>query len=372
MTLPITISGPDIRALWTRRSLVGGLLAAGAAPAWGKPARPRMRPRFLPARPVEVFDAALLDLVDAEGGFDVVSTGHTFTEGPVWDDFRGRLYFSDIPANRVYRWSESTGARVLLDPANDHSDTPDGERTDGANGLAMTASGRLVMANHGHRNVETLDPDTGARRVLTDRYRGQRFSSPNDLAFGADNSLFFTDAVYGLKGGVTSDLVEIDAHAVYRLRPDGELERWIDGLTMPNGLAFAPDFSALFVTETRPAAPVLHRFALGPDYRVKSRETIARFQPFMDDGFRGICDGLCMAESGHLFQGGPGGVYVIAPDGAFLGRLNTGRATANCAFGEDGRSLFVTAHDLVLRMRTRVSGAHIRRAPSGWTSSQTG
>lgn len=361
---------------WNRRRLVAGLLMAGAAPALlaakpSPPTRPmvrsRMRPKLLPARPVEVFDPRLLDLVDADSGFDVISTNHTFTEGPVWDDFRGRLYFTDIPANRVHRWSEREGTRILLDPANDHSDTPDGERTDGANGLAMTANGRLVLANHGHRNVETFDPDTGARQVLAERYRGRRFSSPNDLAFGADDSLFFTDAVYGLKGGLDSERVEMDEHAVYRLRPGGEVERWIDGLTMPNGLSFAPDFSALYVSETRPAKPVVHRFALGPDHRVESRETIARFQPFMDDGYRGICDGMCMAASGHVFQGGPGGVYVLAPDGAMLGRLNTGRLAANCAFGEDGRSLFVTAHELVLRLRTRIGGAHIRRAPPGWT-----
>ncbi|MCP2679563.1 SMP-30/gluconolactonase/LRE family protein [Maricaulaceae bacterium NA33B04] len=173
--------------------------------------------------------------------------------------------------------------------------------------------------------------------------------------------LYFTDPPYGLEGLNASPLKEMSANGVYRLGRDGQCTRLYDQLSFPNGIALSPDERWLYVSQSDPAAPYIYRAELYADGGVGPLERWFDTSVFLAAGDPGLPDGLCVSTDGIVFATGPGGVFVLAPDGHLMARILTGRATANCAFGgEDGRTLFMTAHDRLLRLPTRVAGVQWR------------
>lgn len=306
-----------------------------------------------PAPSIEVFDSALTDLLDPQSPIETLSSGYTWSEGPVWDRQRDCLYFNDVPGNITWRWSESDGISEFLNPAGAPASETAGFREAGANGLWIARDGRLLICNHGRRAIESMDLDTKERTVIAGAYEDKRFSSPNDLVEGPDGTIWFTDPPYGLEGMNDSPLKEQDANGVYRLAPDGDLTRILSDMTFPNGVAISPDGASLYVAQSDPDRPILRVCA--PDG--SNVRTLFDFAPYMADDAPGLPDGLAVAESGHIFQTGPGGIFILSPDGTALGRIRTGKATANCCFGDaDGKTLYMTAHDTLMRVRTGVRG----------------
>lgn len=299
----------------------------------------------------ESFGSAFNAVVDVLARPRLLGEGFRWAEGPAWDRARRELYFTDVPTNTAYRWSKSEGTRIFLQPSGAQTSV-EGFREPGANGLLVDRSGRLLLCNHGERALQSVDMATGQRRTLVDTFEGKKFNSPNDLVEAVDGMIYFTDPPYGLEGLDASPLKEMEVNGVYRLSPDGKLARIASGLTFPNGVALSPDGSVLFISQSDPASP--HVFRLGLD---GAQEPSLWFDasPFTQDK-PGLPDGMAMSANGHLFLAGPGGVLVIDPAGRCLGRIATGRATANCAFGEDGRTLFITAQDRLLAVRTKVVG----------------
>ncbi len=305
----------------------------------------------------DVFDPKFSDIVDVDAPARWLSKGHWWAEGPAWDSERQSLYFTDVPRNRAYAWKRETGISTFLDPSGIAPEQAQRKGDLGANGLLIGNSGELLICNHGKRCVEALDFDTGQRRTLAGSIAGKRFNSPNDLIQASDGTIYFTDPPYGLDGLNNSPLKELDRNGVYRLRPDGEVTLIVDDMTFPNGVALSPDERFLYVAQSDTAAPLIRRIATpSPSSSAIDRgEVWFDCQPFMHEA-GGLPDGLALAQDGYVFLAGPAGVLVIDQEARCLGRINTGRASANCAFGEDGRTVFITAKDSLVAVRTKAVG----------------
>lgn len=310
---------------------------------------------------VELHKAGAQALFDDRWTLEHLADGFIWSEGPSWDRQRQCLYFTDVPANRAYRWSDAAGLEVFLEPSGVEASAATGMREAGANGLWFGADGWLYLCNHGERAVQRLRLDTLERETLVRDHSGQRFNSPNDLVRAADGSIYFTDPPYGLEGLDASPLKEMAVNGVYRLSPDGECERLFDHLTFPNGIALSPDEDWLYVAQSDPNAPHIYRAPLRNGLPTGPLALWYDASHFLAAGDPGLPDGMCVSEDGLVFATGPGGVLVLSPGGELLARIRTGRATANCAFGgANGDWLYITAHDRLLRLRSNTRGLQWR------------
>jgi gluconolactonase len=307
-----------------------------------------------PAAPVERSDPRLEALVAPDARFEEVAAGFAWVEGPLWRASSGTLFFTDIPANSVYEWRAGDGVRLFLRPSGYLGSSPFPGREPGANGLAFDPRGRLVLCEHGERRVTRLEAH-GSRTVLADRFEGRRLNSPNDLTFHSSGDLYFTDPPYGLPGGFDDPARELPFTGVYRLRPDGSLSVLTREVDPPNGLAFSPDERTLYVAQSNPQRPLWLAFPVRADGSLGAARVFHDASALVRNG-PGLPDGMEVDRDGNLFAAGPGGVYVFAPDGTLLGRLVTGVATANVAFGGDGSDLYVAAGARMLRLRLRTKG----------------
>lgn len=279
-----------------------------------------------------------------------LARGFTWSEGPAWDDRRQMLYFSDVPENRAYRWSPDHGVSIFLSPSGLQQGPADGFREPGSNGLMIVGTDTLLIANHGARAVEALSLETNVRTPLATHYQGKRLNSPNDVAVATDGTLFFTDPPYGLAGMQESPLKEQPHSGVYMVRP-GQDPMLVDGsLSFPNGIALSPDEQTLYVAVSDPEAPIIYAYektAAG----YANRRIFLDTSDFLAQGWPGLPDGMTVADSGHLFATGPGGIFVLAPSGELLGMIRLARPTANCTLTADGR-LFITSQDRLLQVST--------------------
>lgn len=295
-------------------------------------------------------------LVAPDATIDVLATGFAWSEGPIWLKDRGCLLFSDIPRNAIMKWSEEDGLSLFLKPSG-YTGIADYGKEPGSNGLTLDLEGRLVSCEHGDRRVARLDWN-GGKRTLADTYQGKRLNSPNDLVFRrATGDLYFTDPPYGLPTQSDSDpRKELGHNGVYKVSPDGAITLLISDMTRPNGLAFSPDEKTLYVAQSDPDRALWYAFPVKEDGTLGERKLFADVTALAKT-MQGLPDGLKVDRQGHIFATGPGGVLVYAPDGTRLGRIETGQKTANCAWGDDGSTLYLTADAYLLRIKTRTKGA---------------
>jgi gluconolactonase len=338
--------------------LGAGLLAA----ACDGPPQPSTEPETAAAEPpatvgrIERLDPRLDELVPADARLEVLADGFDWSEGPVWIADGGFLLFSDVPRNAIYKWQEGAGASLWLQPSGYTGTVPRGGEP-GSNGLMLDADGRLTMCQHGDRRVARLDAPWDAPEprfeTLADRYDGRRFNSPNDLIFDHGGNLYFTDPPYGLAEGPEDPAREIDFQGVYRVDAGGGVALVTAALTRPNGVALSPDEGTLYVANSDPE----HAVWMAYDLSAPADEGRVFFDATaMVPERPGLPDGMAVDVAGNLFAAGPGGVLVFSPAGEHLGTLDTGRATANCTFGDDGSSLYLTADDVLLRIRLTTRG----------------
>ncbi|MHB0957666.1 MAG: SMP-30/gluconolactonase/LRE family protein [Pirellulaceae bacterium] len=303
---------------------------------------------------IERLDASFDQLVSPDARLEVLAEGFEWSEGPVWQASSKTLLFSDIPRNHIVAWNAEQGIRVFREAAGYTGQEKFAGAEPGTNGLVFDAQGRLVMCCHGDRLIRRLEAD-GTVTTLADRYQGKRFNSPNDLVYRAQGDLYFTDPPYGLPGGLEGPHAELPWCGVYRLTPEGSVTLLTKSMSRPNGIGFSPDEKTLYVAQSDPQA------ALWMAFPVREEGTLGEGRVFYDAtrwvGERpGLPDGLAVDTLGNVWATGPGGVLVFSPAGRLLGRLNTGQATANCTFGEDGKTLFITADMYLCRIRTQVTG----------------
>ncbi len=299
--------------------------------------------------------AAFNTLVPAGSRIQRLAGGFAWAEGPVWRRSGGYLLFSDIPKNTIYRWSETGGLTVFLRPAGYIAPDAPGREL-GTNGLKIDAQDRLVMADHGNRQVARLNEENFTRTTLAARYQGKRLNSPNDLAIRSNGDIYFTDPPYGLKGVNQDPAKELDFNGVYRLTPAGELTLLTRELTFPNGIVFSPDERTLYVSNSDPAHAVWMAYPLRPDGSIGPGAVLFDATPLVRQGKPGLPDGMTVDRQGNLFAGGPGGVLVLTPDGRHLGTIETRQATANVAFGGDGSVLYLASDTTLLRVRVATRG----------------
>ena len=307
---------------------------------------------------IQRLDPELDRVHDVNTPIEVIATGIQWAEGPVWVRSGGYLLFSDPPANIAYRWKQGEGKTVFLKPSGLAGSIPAGVREAGSNGMVLDGQGRLVMADSGTRAIARIDLRTKRKTVLADHYNGKRFNSCNDLVIARSGAIYFTDPPYGLTDGDTSALKEQPHNGVYRWTPDGKVVLIDASLTRPNGIGLSPDERTLYVSNSDEARPEVLAWTLnanglpvagGLRLFCDQRAGVAAKLP-------GLPDGMKVARTGHLFSSGPGGIHILAADGRRLGVINTGKAAANCVFGEDGRTLFVTSSDMVVRLRLKIAG----------------
>jgi gluconolactonase len=297
---------------------------------------------------LELFDGRARDLLPEGAELEQVATGFRFTEGPLWDPRTGSLLFSDIPANRIYRWSEAAGAEVLREPSGK------------SNGLTWDPTGRLTACEHLNRRV-SVTTEAGDVATVVDRYRGKRLNSPNDLVFRSDGLLYFSDPPYGIQSPEVGEIAEQEQplNGLYLLRPGAaEPELLADDFERPNGLAFSPDERRLYVADT----PRYHlrAFDVRQDGTLSGGDVLATFP---EERGPGRPDGLKVDTAGSIYTTGPGGLWVVAPDGRILAHARFPERTANCAWGDDHyRSLFVTATSSVYRLRVLIPGIPVIRS----------
>jgi len=339
-----------------RPSLLLGvaLLLIEASPV-GAAERPRVLtgPRT-PVGSVERLDPALDRLLEKDAVMMPLVEGLTWSEGPVWLPREGQLAFSDVPVNVSYTWSEEAGLGVLFAPSG-YTGESDGEKHEGSNGMALDQLGRLLVCQHGDRRVVRVEGRCGFE-TLANRFEGKRFNSPNDLRCDRSGTIYFTDPPYGLTG--PSQKADLPYSGVFRIAPDGAVSLITRELARPNGIELSADERTLYVASSDPAYPVILAFALQADGSAGPSRVLFDARSIAGGGGRpGAMDGMAVDAEGNLWAAGPGGIVVVSAEGKHLGTLLTGRATANCTFGGgDGRWLFITAGDLLLRIRTKVGG----------------
>ncbi|MFT4841731.1 MAG: gluconolactonase [Planctomycetota bacterium] len=307
---------------------------------------------------IERLDPALDALVPSNTQLEVIAEGFAWSEGPVWiPEDGGYVLFSDIPPNRTMKWQRGAGVSVYLQqsgylgpiPRPNHI-APD---EPGANGLLLDQQGRLVLCQHGERQVGRMNAPLSAPKAdytaLAKTFNGKRLNSPNDATFHKNGDLYFTDPPYGLTRKAQDPNKEIDFQGVYRATPDGTVTLLTKEMSRPNGIAFSPDYQTLYVANSDPKRAIWMAFPVRPDGDLGEGRVLFDATSMVGDR-KGLPDGLKIDVHGNLFATGPGGVLVLTPAGKHLGTLMTGEATSNCVFGEDGRTLFVTADSLLLRI----------------------
>lgn len=296
-------------------------------------------------------DPAFNTLVDPAARIEVLCGGFTWSEGPVWVKQLGSLLFSDVPQNAIYKWKQEEGVSLFMHPSGYSGILPySGEP--GSNGLIINDKGQLVACEHGDRRISAMSLNHSGKRTLADNYKGRLFNSPNDIIQKSNGDYYFTDPIYGLPAdSVTAQRIK----GVYRLSKTGTVDLLVDSLT-PNGLAFSPDEKTLYVSQSLPEKPYILSYKVNSDGTLFDGKIFFNASALLQKGLPGLPDGMKTDINGNLFATGPGGLLVISAAGKLLGRIETSDATSNCSWGDDGSSLYITAHTLLCRVKTKTKG----------------
>jgi gluconolactonase len=316
-------------------------------------------------------DPALDALVSADAKVELVKSGFGFTEGPVWvqKGKEGYLLFTDIPGNVVWKVTADGKASVHL--SNVGYNGPEVwrwggiqnngfERTDprfeefamiGADGLTRDRQGRLIIATFAGRSLMRIEKD-GKRTVLADRYEGKRFGGPNDVVVKSNGAIYFTDTYGAYRLREKDPRRELDFNSVFMWK-DGKLTLMVKDMPATNGLAFSPDEKYLYVNGSRDN--YVNR------YEVLADGALANGKLFIDlakDATeRGITDGLRVDTKGNLYETGPGGVWIISPEGKHLGTIRAPEQSTNIGFGDaDRKSLYIAARTSIYKIRVITPG----------------
>jgi len=281
----------------------------------------------------DVVDARFHRLALPYVNVEQLHSGCRWAEGPAWFAAGRYLVWSDIPNDRMLRFDETDNSVSVFRHPSLHS-----------NGNTVDLQGRLVTCEHRGRCVSRTEFD-GSRSVLADRFRGKRFNSPNDVVVKRDGSIWFTDPSYGIDSDYEGDAAkaELESNDVYRIDPSGEITRVASDFVQPNGLAFSPDESLLYVVDTglthvSDGPHYVRRFAVSADGRALSGGDVFATCP------SGLYDGLRVDVHGNLWLAASDGVHCHASDGALLGRIVLPEAVANVCFGGPKRNrLFICA-----------------------------
>jgi gluconolactonase len=297
-------------------------------------------------------DPALDAIVPADYKIEKLSGGFMFTEGPLWRTEGGpHLLFSDVRGNAIYKWDTGSGEVSDFRKPVFEGEYEEG-RYVGSNGLTRDPQGRLIICEHGNRRILRIEQDN-AETVIAERYNSKRLNSPNDIVYKSDGWAYFTDPPYGLAGLDDDPAKELDFNGIYRLSPDGELELLNDKQTRPNGLGFSPDEKTLYVANSDAAHKVWMAYGVNDDGSLDEGRV---FADATSETAEGLPDGLKLDKQGNLYLTGPGGVWIYNPEGKHLGSIQPEEVPANVAWGDDGKTLYMTARTGLYRIALNAEG----------------
>ena len=300
---------------------------------------------------VEVIDPRFRQYVLGSAALERLWTGARWAEGPVWFGDSRHLVFSDIPNNRMLRWSEHTGeVEVFRAPSNN------------ANGNTRDRLGRLVTCEHGSRRVTRTEHD-GTITVLMDRFEGRRLNAPNDVVLHTDGGIWFTDPGYGIIWNYEGNKAPFELPTrVYRIDPETlEATVIIEEMEKPNGLAFSPDYSVLYVVDTgashKPGFPRhIKAYDVVGGTRVENGRVFCDLREASPDGLRVDTDGNVWSAAGWAGDA-ENGVYVFAPDGTKIGAIHLRETVSNVCFGGVKRNrLFMTGSQSIYSLYVEAQG----------------
>ncbi len=294
-------------------------------------------------------DPELDSLVPQSAAIEKLAGGFKFAEGPLWFP-EGHLWFSDVVGNVVRQWSPAGVTEILRPGGYDGTDAPAGAFI-GPNGMIADRDGAVLLCQHGNRRIVRIAKDRGIA-TLIDRYQGKKLNSPNDLVYKSDGSLYFTDPPYGLVGQDQDPKKELSFNGVYRLAK-GKLQVVVRDLSRPNGIAFSPDEKYLYVANSDPKRKVWMRYEVQEDGGVANGKVFFDATSVTEDG---LPDGMKVDAKGNLYCAGPAGIWVFSPAGKHLGTIKPGETPANCNWGDDGTTLYITAVTGLYRIKLPVHG----------------
>ncbi|MFC4094625.1 SMP-30/gluconolactonase/LRE family protein [Euzebyella saccharophila] len=304
---------------------------------------------------IEILDNSALEVIDTTAKVQIMAKGFEWTEGPLFLEDEQALLFSDIPNNTVFKLKEDGKVETYLKPsgflgASEYGDEP------GSNGLLLSPQGQLVLMQHGERQVAKMKSDLKTPKaeyeVIANSYNGKRFNSPNDGVFDKSGNLYFTDPPYGLPQKMDDPNKELDFQGLFCFKATGELVL-LDKLTRPNGVALSPDEDTLYVAVSNPEHAVWYEYDVLDVGQVENKRIFFNATSLVNkEGQQGLPDGMKMHSKGFLFATGPGGVWVFNSKKP-VARIYTGEKTANCTFGSNEKSLFMTADDFILKLNLK-------------------
>lgn len=286
---------------------------------------------------IEQLDPKFKEIVPENAALEQIAAGFTFTEGPIWcGDY---LLFSDIPQNRIVKlqmFRRGPEVTTFRHPSGN------------SNGLTLDRNGRLVACEHSTRRVTRTETD-GTISIVAERYQGKRLNSPNDVVVRSDGSVYFTDPSYGL--GIPPKWKEQPHCGVYRASPDGSLTLVAGDFNMPNGLAFSPDESILYINDS--AERHIRSFSVSPEGNLSN----GRVFTDMKGTTPGVPDGMKVDQQGNVYCTGPGGIWIMDQTGKCLGKILMPESPANFNWGDaDWRTLYITAIGSIYRLRLSIPG----------------
>ncbi|MEB2775022.1 SMP-30/gluconolactonase/LRE family protein [Algoriphagus sp. D3-2-R+10] len=300
---------------------------------------------------VERLDPELSTFIPEDAKIEVLASGFEWAEGPLWLADQNALIFTDVPTNKIWKWTEEDSLSLFLEPSG-YLGTETNKKEPGANGLALNANGDLILCQHGERQIAKMNASLSAPKAdftaLVSDFEGKKFNSPNDLVINKSGQIFFTDPPYGLDDWNPK---ELDFQGVYRLDADGSLHLLLDTLNRPNGIGLSPDQNTLYIAQSDAQKARYYAFDLDEKGDILNGKVLLDATSSVGDKHPGLPDGLTVHSSGTLFVTGPGGVWVISPEGKHLGTIGTGQGTANCAFDANEDYLYMTADAYLMRIK---------------------
>ena len=306
-------------------------------------------------------DARINQLIPAEANIEIIAAGFEHLEGPVWvkdpaTTAGGYLLVNDTKAQVTYKWSPGAGLSKFIEHTGYTGSLPYSDEP-GSNGMTIDRQGRLIMCDHGDRRVAVLSlRNKSGKQTLTDAVQGNRYNSPNDVIAHSNGSYYFSDPPYGLPRKEQDPTRELPVNGVYRLSATGSVSLVVGDMTLPNGLALSPDEKILYVTQSDSLRPVINA------YSVLATGLLGKKRLFFDGStlpkirYKEVLDGIKVDRAGNCWVAGPGGLLILSPTGKLLGRIDTGEVIANCAWGDDGSTLYIASGMFLCRLRTTVKG----------------
>ena len=320
-------------------------------------AAPPPAPTKIAEATIDRWDPAMDAIVPRDWKIEKLAEGFGWAEGPIWVKSGGYLLFTDVPGNKMWKWSEKGGLEKFLDPSGAANPDTNVWREAGANGLAILDKNSILLADTGSRMIQRLDLKTKKKTPFASQFEGKKFSSPNDVVRMKSGVVFLTDPPYGFKKFDEAPEKEQPFNGVYRVAKDGTVSVVEKELHRPNGVALSPDERTLYVTQSEPTKAIIMAYSLDANGNVTGRKLFHDVTDLVGEKSPGLPDGLAVASDGTIFTSAPGGILVLSKEGKRLGRIGDGKATANCKFGDDGKTLYLTSHTMLARIRLNVTGA---------------